>query len=174
MAKKATGYPWDRLDGEGEKPYQAFVMYRDMGLERTYQAVADGLQKSYTLIRRWKDKFDWEQRALAYDNHLQKEALKTAKKQTREMNERHIKIAIKMQEVAFEALEQLDISDMSAKDIKELFKTATDLERLTRQNAIGDLEEKETETGADRETVHIYLPDNGRLEQGGDADATDH
>ena len=28
MAKKTGSFPWERLDGEGEKPYQAFVLYR--------------------------------------------------------------------------------------------------------------------------------------------------
>ena len=51
---------------------------------------------------------------------------------------------------------------MSAKDIKEIFKMATELERLTRQSAIGAMKEKEAESEVEKETVHIYIPDNGR------------
>ena len=79
-----------------------------------------------------------------------------------EMSRRHINIAMKMQKAALEALEELDVKGMSAKDIKEIFKMATELERLTRQSAIGAMKEKEAESEVEKETVHIYIPDNGR------------
>lgn len=165
MAKKTGSFPWERLDGEGEKPYQAFVLYRDMGLERTYQAVADGLQKSYTLIRRWKDKFEWEQRALAYDNYLQKEALKDAKRQTKEMRERQAKVGMYLQKMALEGLKSLNPKGLGAKDLRLLLKDGIEIERQSRieeatemkNSALVPLNSEETED------VVVYVPDNGML-----------
>lgn len=52
--------PWERQEGESSKAFEAFVIYRDMGAKRTFTAVADTLHKSCTLIRRWKEQWDWE------------------------------------------------------------------------------------------------------------------
>ena len=71
---KWTDKPWERQKGESEKAFEAFVTYRDMGEKRTLTAVAEKLQKSGTLIRRWKSTWDWAERVRAYDNELEKEA----------------------------------------------------------------------------------------------------
>lgn len=156
MAKKTRGFPWDRLDGEGEKPYQAFILYRDMGLERTYQAVADELQKSYTLIRRWKDKFEWEQRVLAYDNHLQKDALKEAKKQAKEMRERQAKVGMYLQKMALEGLKSLNPKELTAKDLRLLLKDGIEIERRSRTEEFVEIQNN---TDAFRENQNNSLED---------------
>ena len=69
---KWTDKPWERQKGESEKAFEAFVTYRDMGEKRTLTAVAEKLQKSGTLIRRWKSTWDWAERVRAYDNELTK------------------------------------------------------------------------------------------------------
>ena len=55
-----------------------------------------------------------------------------AVKEYHAMTERHIKIAVQLQKKALEALNNLESDTMSAKDIKEFIKMATDLERLNR------------------------------------------
>lgn len=129
---KWSDKPWERQKEESEKAFEAFTVYRDMGEKRTYAAVAEKLQKSSSLIRRWKDRFEWRERVRAYDNELEKEAMAKAIKERKSMTDRHIKIAIQLQEKALEALEALLIKDLSPKDIKEYIKMATDLERQSR------------------------------------------
>lgn len=129
---KGTDKPWERQKGEGEKAYEAFAVYRDMGEKRTLTAVAEQLQKSDSLIRRWKDRWDWFERVRAYDNDLEKAARAKAINDRKAMTERHIGIAMQLQRKALEALSSLSVEDMSAKDIKEYIKMATDLERLNR------------------------------------------
>lgn len=129
---KWTDKPWERQKGESEKAFEAFAVYRDMGEKRTLTAVAEKLQKSGTLIRRWKDRWDWVERVRAYDNGLEKEARAKAVKDRKDMTDRHIKIAMQLQKKALEALNSLDVEAMSPKDIKEYIKMATDLERLNR------------------------------------------
>lgn len=134
---KCADRPWERQNGEGEKAFAAFVIYRDMGRERTVTAVAKQLSKSRQLVERWKERWNWQERVRAYDNELEKEAKAAAVKAAREMTERHIRIAMQLQKKALEALQNLSVKKMTAKDIKEYIKMATELERLNRM-----LEEK--------------------------------
>jgi hypothetical protein len=71
--------PYDRLPGETAKAYAAFSLYRDMGIERSFESVADQLSKSCTLIRRWAAKYNWSERIdfwdLEQDYQLQQEAI---------------------------------------------------------------------------------------------------
>ena len=64
--------PWDRLQDkkEGSKSYAAFCVYRDMGSERTYEAVAKTCKKSVSHISKLGLKYDWVGRATRYDDHL--------------------------------------------------------------------------------------------------------
>ena len=64
---KWTDKPWERQKGESEKAFEAFVTYRDMGEKRTLTAVAEKLQKSGTLIRRWKSAWDWAEPGHNFD-----------------------------------------------------------------------------------------------------------
>lgn len=150
---KWTDKPWERQKGESEKAYEAFAVYRDMGEKRTFTAVAEKLQKSCTLIRRWKDRWDWPERVRAYDNEIEKEVKAKAVKERKEMSSRHINIAMQLQKKALEALKGLSVEDMSPKDIKEYIKMATDLERLNRTLEEAGNEKRETETTSIADTI---------------------
>jgi len=130
---KWTDKPWERQKGESEKAFEAFSVYRDMGEKRTIVAVCKRLEKSRTLIDRWKDRWEWQERVRAYDNDLEREARAKAIKDRKDMTARHIGIAMQLQKKALEALQGLSVEDMSPKDIKEYIKMATDLERLNRE-----------------------------------------
>ena len=134
--------PWERQKGETEKAYEAFVLFRDAGPGRTLIAVARELHKSYTLIRRWNDTWNWSERVRLYDVDVEKAACAQAVKDRKDMIARHTKLALDVQKKAEEALKALKVSDMAPKDIKEYIKMATDLERLNRdiveaENAVG-------------------------------------
>lgn len=144
---KWTDKPWERQKGESEKAYEAFAAYRDMGQGRTISAVVKKLEKSRTLIDRWKDRWDWQERVRAYDNEIEKEARAKAVRGRKDMTERHIKIAMQVQKKALEALASLSVEDMSPKDVKEYIKMATDLERLNRT-----FEEESSKGGSDAPT----------------------
>ncbi len=124
--------PWERQEGESDKAYEAFATYRDMGSERTVTAVANKLSKSRQLIERWKGKYNWSERVRLYDNELEKQAFAKAVRERKNMNDRHIKIAMQMQKKALEALQVMSADDMSPRDIKDFIKIATELERLNR------------------------------------------
>ncbi len=130
--KKRCEKPWERQEGESEKAFKAFVIYRDLGEDRTISAVVKRLEKSRNLIDRWKEKWNWSERVRQYDNELEKQAMAKAVKERKDMAERHIQIAMQFQKKALEALQALSIEDMSPRDIKDYIKMATELERLNR------------------------------------------
>lgn len=145
--------PWERQSGESEKAFEAFSLYRNKGADRTLISVAEELQKSYTLIRRWCDRWNWEDRVRDYDNDLEREAKKTAQKGLRDMYTRQTKIAMQVQEKALQALKQLDIEAMSPKDIKEYIRMATELERLNRTLSAAPGESEKAGSGSLADTI---------------------
>ena len=81
--------PWDRQKGESARAFEAFLVYLQMGPERSVRAVAQKLSKSYTLAGRWSSTYHWVERCRAWDNYLQQEAKKAAATAVRNMNRRH-------------------------------------------------------------------------------------
>lgn len=150
--------PWERRQGESEQAFEAFTVYRNMGLKRSNRAVCEKLSKSRQLISRWKSKYEWDIRAKAWDNELEEEARAEAANNLKDMTNRHIRISMKLQEKALEALMGLDSKKLSPKDIKEILKMATDLERLNRTYVAKDNDKFNDNDGS----VQLYIPDNKR------------
>lgn len=59
--------PFDKLQNEGTKPYQAFTIYCSLGTQRSLQKVADQINKSVHTVKIWSAKFNWVSRAESYD-----------------------------------------------------------------------------------------------------------
>lgn len=123
---------WERQKDESAQAFEAFVLYRDMGAERSLEAVAQKLSKSISLIKRWSREKNWVERVRAYENAQQKVAFAEDIKNRKDMRKRHIAISLQLQKKVLKALENLKIEKMSAKEIREFLKMATDLERLSR------------------------------------------
>lgn len=140
-----TNKPWERQKGESGKAFETFKIYRDLGDKRTVSAVVKELEKSRSLIDRWGKNWDWEERARAYDNEIEKEAKKQAVKDRKEMVKRHIDVAMEIIEKAIKAFRVMPICDMTPKDIKEFLKFGIELERLNR----ADIDEKTNAAGGD-------------------------
>lgn len=146
---------WERQRGESEQAFEAFRIYRDMGLQRSNHAVCEQLAKSRQLISRWKAKYNWDERVRAYDNEIEKEAHRAAVKDLKDMTNRHIRISMQLQKKALQALEKVKVEKMTPRDIKEFLKMATELERLNRSaEAISTPEDMDDQT-----IVDIYMPE---------------
>ena len=130
--QKWTDKPWERQEGESEKAFEAFAIYKDMSANRSVRTVAQEFIKSVSLIARWSIKWNWGERVRAYDNALEKEAEAAAIKERKEMLKRHVGISMQLQKKALEALQLLSVEDICAKDIKEFLKVSTEIERLSR------------------------------------------
>jgi hypothetical protein len=61
---------WDRLPNEGVKPYTAFQIYLNLGVDRSLPKVHAEYGKSASLISRWSANWKWAERAAAYDAEM--------------------------------------------------------------------------------------------------------
>ena len=69
---------WERLNDESDAAFTAFKIYLEME-DRSLQKVSTKLSKSRQLINRWAAKFDWKNRATAWDNSILEEVRQKAK-----------------------------------------------------------------------------------------------
>lgn len=113
---------WEQLPNETNKAYEAFVFYRDLGAGRTMIEVARSLKKSYSLIRRWNDDWDWDTRASAWDNYISEKAADKAAHEYAQMIERQINIGKMLQARAAKAIQSMDFAKVSARALPALMK----------------------------------------------------
>lgn len=167
MAKVNTPQPWERREKETSKAYEAFCIYRDMGIQRSLSKVAEALQKSETLMGRWSGTHSWVERAAAWDDEQERkereQALKEQAKAIKEMRKRHADLANAMLIKAAKALKRIPEDEIKPADVSRMVETASKLERISRGD-VGEVVE-ERDGGPSTPAVTFYMPDNGRDKQ---------
>lgn len=131
-----TGAIWEKYANETPQAYEAFTVYRDLGAGRTFAAVAEKLNKSVTLIHRWKNKWCWETRAAAWDKNITDKAIEKAADDYAKMIEHQINIGKMMQAKGARALQNMDLSDVPLKflpSIVSLINSGVTTERTSRE-----------------------------------------
>ena len=125
---------WERLPNESSKAYQAFCIYRDLGVERSLEKVAQNRGKpgSKSWLNTWSTKYHWVERAQAYDDYLEQEKRKEQEKAILEMVERHTKEAMALQQKALERLKTLNPDELTPRDVLNYLLEAMKVERLNR------------------------------------------
>ena len=164
MAKKKKTLPWERQKGETTNAYEAFCVYRDLGVKRSQVKTCEKLGKNSTTISDWSVKYNWVERAAAYDDDqerkeremMEKERLNDIKK----MRDRHANLAVSMLEKAARAMQAIPDVEVKASDITRMVDVASKLERISRGD-VGDVIE-ERNGGEAIPAVQFYMPDNGR------------
>lgn len=152
--------PWEQQPGESAKAFEAFAIYRDMSAERSVRKVTQRLNKSLTLIGKWSSRYNWPERARAYDRDLDRQAHAQAVRDVRSMTNRHIRIAMQLQAKALEALEQLNVATLSPKMQLAFLAKATEIERMNRLSAAGMDDSGQQRDGAEGIEVVIEGEDD--------------
>lgn len=62
--------PWERQPYDTDKSWQGFLIYLDLGPDRSYKTVAAKLGKHWQQIADWGSKKHWVSRVAAYENEL--------------------------------------------------------------------------------------------------------
>lgn len=138
MPKRNDTSPWERQEGESVKAFEAFTIYLEMGDERSQQAVSRKLAKSRQLISRWSATYRWVERVAAYEADVQRKAHAAAVKKAQKMSERHISIALKLQDKALAALKEMKPQDIDPRVLVTMLREATKLERENRAEVVRD------------------------------------
>lgn len=126
---------WERREVESVQSWDAFRIYRDMGAERSYAAVARQLRKSLTLINRWGRVNEWALRVRAWDAHLdvlrrrerEQESLaelESFRKRQRDLAAAATNAAIGLLSKAGERLRELKASEIEPRMLPLFFRAA--------------------------------------------------
>jgi hypothetical protein len=83
------------LPDESSESHAAFVIYRDIGENRSLEIVGQKCGKNVSLLGRWSRKHDWVARARAWDSFLQ-----------RARDDVHLAHAVRWEERRMEAVEE--------------------------------------------------------------------
>ena len=101
---------WERQPKETGQAWEAWLKYREMEpADRRYADIAKSLGKSRALICRWGSSWKWEERAAAWDNHLDQVVRRRVEKERVEMVRRHLehaRIAMKIAVAHFKLIQK--------------------------------------------------------------------
>lgn len=145
IGEDATIQPWDRLSGEGVRAYRAFCTYRDLGVERTVQAVVDKVGGSIGTYRTLSSVHGWVSRAEAFDDHLERIERKLIERGKLEARRRQINLGQVMQSKALEGLLSMNPYTATPRDLSLMADVGAKLERAGR----GDVDTRRLEVTGD-------------------------
>lgn len=122
--------PWERRADETAKAYEAFEVYRDMGLARSYAKVAQRLGKSKTIIDRWGSRHEWGMRIKAHDEKFETRRLNSAENEREKALKRHVDIARTFMNLGIKRLRDMRPGEIERPEtLLKWLKDAIDLER---------------------------------------------
>lgn len=136
MGRKKAEYEWERKKGESSESYAAFKLYYQMGDKRSCAKVAKNLGRSNTLISGWCSKWDWVERARAYDNELARQEFAEACNAVKKMNEQQAQIGLLIQKKALEALKEMKSKELYPKLLLQYLVQGAGLERKSRESDV--------------------------------------
>lgn len=133
---------WERQPKESIQAYEAFCIYRDMPYEeepekRSIRKVAEKLNKTRGLLGNWSTTWNWQERCREYDNELQRIEFEERKEAIKQMQERHLSIAMEILSKAEEALEGLPESELDPKNLLNYIIRGIEIERRVRIEQMG-------------------------------------
>jgi hypothetical protein len=127
--------PWERQDPvESEVMYSRFLVFRDLGPEtdRLRQTVevlsATGDKVSYGTVRGMSSRFRWGPRAAAWDRYILQADRSRMVKLRRDAIDQQRKVAQGLRVKALQALEKIQIEDLSPQDVVRFVKLSFEIE----------------------------------------------
>lgn len=133
---------WDQYEKETSKAFSVFLVYRDLGLRRSCNAVATKLKMNTSSVLELSKRYRWQERVRAWDAFLDQETQLNQINEIKEMKKRQINLALRAQEAAFNGIKRLINSKAIFKpdSLSKLIDTSCRLERLNRDEPEQNLE----------------------------------
>lgn len=153
--RKPNLKPWDQRPSESALAFEAFALYRDLGSQRSQASVAKQLGKSTQLIARWASEHGWSDRVRKWDRFLDQKGQEAAVREVEKMRERHIQIAMGLQQVGVKELKKLvERAEKSGRalNVDQLIRVVeqgTKMERLNRGEPTDHTSSEVTQSWAD-------------------------
>ena len=128
--------PWERRSDETLPAWEAFVVYRDLGLRRSQRKTCDALAKNRTTVQQWAAKYDWKRRCEAWDAEIDRKRREEEIEGVRKMRRRHIEAAEQLQDVGIAKVKDLktkkERAKMSATEAVRFIREGVNIERVAR------------------------------------------
>jgi hypothetical protein len=160
--------PWLQQPQEPKRAYLAFDLFRSLGADRTLRAVKEKISATRGTLKQWYEQFNWSERVRLYDNHVDRLRIEAEIEEIREMRKRHIRIAMAIQGVVsvelnkkLQAAQTTATETLDAREISDLLKIATTLERISRGEP-ETLVQASSQVGIGN--YDLVLVDNGEIE----------
>jgi hypothetical protein len=104
---KATRKLFERQPGESSRAYDSFIVYRDMGPMRTLEKASWKTGKSHAWMQDLSQRWNWVERAAAYDEFMDGIRLDHEIRLRREAVERHMRIGQGLQGLSAKQMNEL-------------------------------------------------------------------
>jgi len=145
-------HPWDRLADEPTKEYAAFRIFRDLApLQRKLITVAERAEISERQARILANKWDWRDRADAWDDAVHQTEDRERLEAIRQMHQLHRGAGRAAMSKALVGLQQLQPSELTPGTIARLMQLGAKLERDTLLVSVEEMQgfEEEDEEAED-------------------------
>lgn len=124
---------WERQPGEPPKAFATFCAYRNLHpLDRSLAVVGQKLGVSKSYLERLSAKFQWVDRAAAFDREQDRLDQARRVREVQAMNERHATIAASILQKIALYLEGMDATSLRPSEVARLLEVATRAERMGR------------------------------------------
>lgn len=120
---------WDRLEHEPNQGWEAFKVYRDMGLDRSTPKVSKEMNIPMGTIGRYSTRFAWVVRAAAWDAEQDRKDQVWLEKERRKALTRHVRQAQALTNKWVQRLQSLRPEDLTPSEVIRYAEVATRLER---------------------------------------------
>lgn len=141
--------PWEKQPGETGPAWHAFVMYRDLGYNRTIRRVAEihaetapdrNLETIYGQLKRWSTSNGWHARCEAYDLIVDRRMREARESEIERTNRQHAQSARALQvramarvvggKVGDEKIAAAPLDEVSFESAARVFELAVKIERV--------------------------------------------
>ena len=124
-----SAFAWERHCNETAKAFEAFAVYRDLGLARSLALVAQKLGKSRALIDRWSARHGWVERAAAWDVEQDRTFRTEVERARRNAARQQAKLASAFLAKVLQRLDTIQATDLSPTELIRWFEVAARVER---------------------------------------------
>lgn len=132
----AVKQPWDRLEVESSRAFEAFAIYRDLGTGRSilsaWKLYIKQDKNTAGYFSKWAADYEWVKRAAAYDDYIEAEARKKldrdAIKRKAKMLERHANTGRALQAFGLQHV-QTNKQPVNSSDAIRAIRVGVDIER---------------------------------------------
>jgi hypothetical protein len=125
--------PWEPMSEETSSAFEAFATYRDLpGTQRSLSRVARDLDLPYATVSTFAKRFDWANRARAWDLELDRAKREKQRDELVKMTERHVAMSMSFQQKLMAGLAKINIETLRPGDLIRWFSVAVEIEKNAR------------------------------------------